>query len=288
MARSIAVVLLLALPWASPVVAQAVLRLRVDNDAFAVGYGHDRDYTHGLDASIGRRRCDGRGCRVVRIGLAHALYTPDLRRPVEPPTDRAFAGYVGLRGGLEHWTRNGTWQVTATVGVRGPLALGEPVQRFVHGIFDFVTPPSWDRQLPTAPWLTLNGSAGRWVFIGPLRLGATGRVDLGTMQTLASAGLRLSVGADARWLDPRPVEGHRFGLGFEVGERWYAYDGTLRGIDGGAGVRGVRSLRPRIGFDLTYRVHAWAMTFSMGWLGRDFDGQATAPLAGTIEMQWTP
>ena len=273
---------------ASPLGAQVVLRLQVDNDAMVVGPRHDRDYTHGIDASVGRRRCDEHTCAVTRIGLVHALYTPSLITPLDPPDDRPFAGYLGVRGGIERWSRRGTWQANAIVGLRGPAALGEPLQRFIHQIFSFPTPPSWDRQLPTAPWLALAASGGRWVQAGPLHAGALGHAELGTLSSYLAGGLRLGLGADARWLDPRPVNGVHPGVGLEAGERWFAHDQTLGGIDGGAGVRGVRPWRSWVTGDFTLRAGGWAFTLAMSWLGKDFDGQATAPVEGSASLQWTP
>jgi hypothetical protein len=281
------VVILLALVRAAPAVAQAVLRLQVDNDAMVVGPRHDRDYTHGLDASVGSRRCEAGSCRMWRLGLVQQLYTPSLSRPVDPPADRPFAGYVGLKGTLERRAPRSLWSLGATLGLRGPAALGEPLQRFIHGMFSFTEPPSWDRQLPTAPWVALTAQGGRWLQAGALRLGALGQAEVGTMRTMAAAGLRMSVGEDARWLDPRPVRHFRMGVGFEVGERWFAEDATLHGIDGGEAVAGPRAWRSWVGGDVTLRGGTVAFTLGMSWLGKDFDGQGTRPVVGSASLEWS-
>lgn len=281
--------LVVVLLWAaSSLSAQTLVRLQVDNDAMVLGPRHDRDYTHGIDFSVGRRRCTAGECRVLRLGVIQALFTPDLLYPLDPPADRPFAGYLGAHGSLEHWTDRGTWQLTATLGARGPAALGEPMQRFIHRLFGFIEPPSWDRQLGPAPWIAASGSFGRWVQAGPVRLGALGRAETGTMRTLAEVGARAGVGPDARWLDPRPVQGFHAGIAIEAGQRWFASDATLMGVAGGAGVSGVHEWRPWIGGDASLRFGSWAATVSMRWLGRDFDGQESAPVVGSAVVQWTP
>lgn len=278
---------LLVCLWATPAAAQMVLRLQVDNDAMVIGPRHDRDYTHGIDASFGSRRCDVASCRTWRLGLVHQLYTPSLLRPVDPPDDRPFAGYVGLNGTLERASPHSAWRFGATLGLRGPAALGEPLQRFIHGMFSFTPPPSWDRQLPTAPWAALSATGGRWVQAGALRLGALGRAEVGTMRTMLAAGLRLSLGEDSRWLDPRPARRFRLGMGIEAGQRWFAEDATLHGVDGREAVAGPRTWRSWAGADVTLRAGRVTFTLGMNWLGKDFDRQGGQPVVGTAVLEWS-
>ena len=286
MTRSI--LLLVALLEVPPLAAQAVVSLRVDNDAMVVGPRHDRDYSHGIDASVGKRHCADEACRVVRLGLVHALFTPNLLLPLDPPDDRAFAGYLGARGALEHWDPRGTWQLTATLGARGPIALGEPLQNFIHDVLGFLPPPSWDHQLPSAAWIAIAGTAGRWLDLGQVHAGALAGAELGTMRTFVEAGLRAGVGADARWLAPTPIRGFRAGLGVEGGIRWLADDVTLTGIEGGEAVADQRAWRPWATLDGTLRLGEWAATLSMSWFGKDFDAQQTLPVVGSARLQWTP
>lgn len=276
---------LLLLPLlAMPAAAQMTMRLQVDNDAIVLGPRHDRDYTHGLDASLGVRRCARDACSGWRLGLVHALFTPDLLIPREPPRDRPFAGYIGVRGALERWARRGAWQLMLTAGLRGPAALGEPMQRFVHRLFGFTSPPSWDSQLPTAPWLSTTASGTRWTALGPVRLAALGGVELGTMRSHAEGGLRGSVGLDGRWLAPRSIAGVAAGFGIEAGQRWIVNDRTLLGIDRDT----LRRWRGWLGIDGTLQWQRWAATVSMQWVGKEFDGQGRAPVIGTVRLQWMP
>jgi lipid A 3-O-deacylase len=268
----------------TPAAAQLTGRLQVDNDFMVVGPRHDRDYTHGVDASLGLRRCDPEACSGWRLGLVHALFTPDLLVPRAPPQDRPFAGYVGVRGALERWARRGAWQVTLTAGLRGPAALGEPLQRVVHELLGFVPPPSWHGQLATAPWLATSASGTRWAVVGPVRLGVLGGAELGTMRSSIEGGVRAGLGLDGRWLAPRAAEGVAMGFGLEAGERWIAGDHTLAGIDAAA----QRRWRGWIGMDGTLQWQRWAVTVSMQWLGKEFDGQGRAPVMGAVRFQWMP
>jgi hypothetical protein len=260
------------------------MRLQVDNDAIVLGPRHDRDYTHGIDASLGVGRCSAHACSSWRLGLVHALFTPDLLIPREPPRDRPFAGYVGVRGALERWARRGAWQVMLTAGLRGPAALGEPMQRFVHRLFGFTAPPSWENQLATAPWLSTSAGGTRWTTLGPVRLAALGGAELGTMRSFIEGGMRASIGLDGRWLAPRSITGVATGLGMEAGQRWIANDRTLLGIDRDT----LRRWRGWLAVDGTIQWQRWAATISMQWLGKEFDAQGRAPVIGAVRLQWMP
>ena len=278
MARVILMFLLAML--VAPLEAQVMVRLQVDNDGIVLGPRHDRDYTHGIDASLGVRQCSPDACRGWRLGLVHALFTPDLLVPRSPPGDRSFAGYIGVRGALEHWAARGAWQATLTAGLRGPAALGEPLQRFVHHLFGFPMPPSWEDQLPSAPWLAARAGGTRWTALGPVRLGALGGAELGTMRSMIEGGVRASIGLDGRWLAPRAIEGVGAGFGLEAGQRWIADDRTLSGLDA------QRRWRGWLGVDGTLQWQRWAATVSMQWLGKEFDGQQRAPVIGAVRVQW--
>ncbi len=81
--------------------------------------------------------------------FGHNIYTPDnIRNTVANPNDRPYAGW--LYGGmflqrsvndqeLDHLELN--------LGVVGPAALGEPIQKFVHRFTDSPEPKGWDDQL---------------------------------------------------------------------------------------------------------------------------------------------
>ena len=275
----VGLVLLLSI-LGTPLEAQVVMRLQVDNDGLVLGPRHDRDYTHGIDASLGVARCSPDGCRGWRLGLVHALFTPDLLVSRSPPNDRPFAGYIGVRGALERWDRRGAWRATLTAGLRGPAAMGEPLQRFVHQLFGFPRPPSWEGQLPSAPWLAAGGGGTRWTALGSLRLGAMGGAELGTMRSMIEGGVRASVGLDGRWLAPRAIAGVGAGVGLELGQRWIADDRTLTGLDA------QRRWHRWFGVDGTIQWRRWAATLTMQWLGKEFDGQGRAPVIGAIRLQW--
>jgi hypothetical protein len=287
MRRSLPLLLtMLLLP--ATLAGQAFARLQVDNDAFAVGRVHDRDYTHGLELAFGRQRCTGDGCRALSLGLAHMLFTPDIVAPQAPPLDRPYVGFVGLRGTAERWSGQGAWRGDLTLGLRGPAALGSAVQRLVHQTLGFAEPSGWESQLGTAPWLGARGVVARWATIGNARLGGWTAVEAGTMRGVARFALRATMGPDGRWLMPLPIQDFRYGIGVEAGYGWHAWDNTLDGLEPGTEVPGQLAWRRWIGVDQTVHWKQWAITWAMAWHSRDFTGQRTTPTAGSVRVRYLP
>lgn len=157
----------------------AMQSVQVDNDAIL----SDRGYTSGLRYAslvtagpawrtrvetrkstrillLGIRPCPpggravDRGCHALRAGRAfgHAVYTPEALSVASAiPDDRPYGGYVYYGWLFEAARDRWTHEIEYDVGVMGPVALGEPIQKAWHSIGDWTTPRGWDNQIPNAP-----------------------------------------------------------------------------------------------------------------------------------------
>ena len=138
------------------------------------------------------------------------LYTPrDIKLKNPPADDQPYAawlyGSVGVINDApyEQDSRFSRVQTSAllSLGVVGPLALGEEVQDFVHDLIGSPDPQGWDNQLNNEPAVLLMLQR-RWVFGAPLASYGGLRVDaaphttlaLGNVFTHGAAGLTFRLG----------------------------------------------------------------------------------------------
>ena len=153
--------------------------VRIDND---VVFHTDRWYSAG--ERIARVK-DG-----LELAIAQEIYTPEAKHLSPTLQDRAPAGRLYFSA-AKHWPREATFDtVELQLGVRGPSALGEQVERAVHGLIpapDVV----WDRQLPDAFDGSLIGV--RTLALGAGFRGHAGAVA-GTQVSFAHAGLEWRYG----------------------------------------------------------------------------------------------
>lgn len=190
----------------------------VENDVFA---STDRNYTSGLKLSyVSGLRTEpgptrwlagallGAGAEDrVRFGLAvgHSIFTPEDIDTAEPlPDQHPYAGW--LYGGFSLLVESESTLDTLVLelGVVGPDAGGERVQKNVHEIIDSDEPLGWDNQLRNEfggvltydrKWRAL----ATWEGLG---LGAdftpNAGFSLGNVLTQATLGLTLRLGNDLR------------------------------------------------------------------------------------------
>ncbi len=200
--------------------------LIVENDAF--GDGSDDNYSSGVQLNLrsdfadaptpvrwlGRRLADLNGMRPQSYGLAlgHLLYTPNDTQSVIPPADeRPYAGFLYLQSGFVAERGNEIRSVEITLGIVGPSAGGEWLQREFHSLIDETDPQGWDRQLRDEVAFAIDVDR-RWRDVLGADLGFI-QVDLspniglglGTLRTEARAGLtaRFGRGLDNDFGPPR-------------------------------------------------------------------------------------
>lgn len=142
--------------------ADAPFRLTLywENDSTFLQENHrtDRHYTSGVGASLAMQPAWADGlaealglqadATAAGVMFGHEIYTPDDLL-INPPnaTDRPYAGY--LYGGL-FWQRERHHHLDHAqldLGVVGPSARAEEVQKWIHNNFAGDEPQGWDSQL---------------------------------------------------------------------------------------------------------------------------------------------
>lgn len=148
----------------------AIWVIEYENDIFA---NEDRYYTNGFRfsrvgqvrtppswlASVARRfpGIDEADALPYRLSISHNLYTPeDIENPEFPPDDRPYAAWLNVQFATGTASERGADRVQVGLGVVGPLAQGEEIQKAVHSVMDSPEPVGWDHQIRNEPTLQLG------------------------------------------------------------------------------------------------------------------------------------
>ncbi|HEX8696709.1 MAG TPA: lipid A deacylase LpxR family protein [Longimicrobium sp.] len=97
---------------------------------------------------------DASGCYRIRTGIAYGqnFYTPEnLASTRYIAEDRPYAGFIYLGRVFEASRGKFVHEIEYDLGLVGPLALGESVQKGWHQIVGAVHPEGWDHQIPNSP-----------------------------------------------------------------------------------------------------------------------------------------
>ena len=146
------------------------LSLLFENDIF---YHTDRDYTNGVqiawttspsatpefavDVARWLPIFDSGGEVRSTIALGQNIYTPsNLAAPNPPLTQRPYAGFLYLAGGVIDMTDTALDEFQVQAGAIGPDSLAENSQKFVHAIIGDIIPKGWSYQLHNEPGLVIN------------------------------------------------------------------------------------------------------------------------------------
>lgn len=189
---------------------QQFVTLTTENDLY--GAGTDRNYTNGLrlgwlDTSKKPPKFTKffrehlpffsvNETTAVYYSLGHNLYTPrDISTPVPNPKDHPYAAFLYGSVGMTTAVENHLDSMELTLGVVGPAALGEDIQKFVHRIVNSPQPHGWDYQLKNEPGLMVSTQrlwpeAASKEF-GPLHFRTSPYIGgtLGNVYTYANAGM---------------------------------------------------------------------------------------------------
>jgi len=143
-----------------------------ENDLY--GGGTDRNYTNGarvtffdMGASIPQvfRTVDRfvptfsiNETTSISYSLGHNLYTPtDITVAGPQANERPWAAFLYGSAGLTSVTNNHVDSLEATLGIIGPAALGEQIQKAIHRhVSDSPMPKGWAHQLKNEPGLMLS------------------------------------------------------------------------------------------------------------------------------------
>lgn len=193
-----------------------VLTLVIENDLFG---GTDRAYTSGIrlewvapedevsrwltQAARTQPFVNLKGAHVRQgFALAHTLYTAsDIALETPPLDDHPYAAHLSLNWFASARTPNSEHTILVDVGLIGPSAQGEFVQRTWHQLIDEKEPRGWDTQLNDELVFAISGQRTerlhQWRF-GDYAADIMGHagLTLGTLRTDVSAGATFRLGTD--------------------------------------------------------------------------------------------
>lgn len=198
------------------------LQLFIENDMLA---GTDRYYTNGFKLGFGvpldtlQTIFEGPAASVLDLlsnddadhhfGLffGQNIYTPrDIKVREAQPDDRPWAAWLYLGGVAQRRQEARLDTVEIDLGIIGPAALGEQVQRTWHRLIGVQQPLGWDNQLPNEPAFMVSylhkRRFGNASFDVVPHVGAS----LGTVMTLARAGGTLRIGRNMTGFGPDSIE----------------------------------------------------------------------------------
>ncbi len=151
---------------------RSFITLNVENDMFA-WRGDDENYTNGvlltfhkvgealpdfartLDRLVPMFRTNK--ATNIYYSLGHNMYTPkDITMRAAQPKERPWAAYLYGSAGLSTITGNRIDEIEGSLGVIGPLALGEQVQKNYHKLINSPQPKGWRHQLKNEPALMMS------------------------------------------------------------------------------------------------------------------------------------
>ncbi len=149
----------------------------------------------------------------ISYSLGHNLYTPsDITVKAAQPDDRPYAAFLYGSAGLTTLKDDHIDEVEMTLGVIGPAALGEPIQKFIHeNISDSPAPQGWDHQLKNEPGLMISAQR-RWPKMWETEWGALdvsagpyAGATLGNIYTYGNGGLTLMISPQSSGWQGMPI-----------------------------------------------------------------------------------
>lgn len=287
---------------------RALWVIEYENDIFS---GEDRYYTNGFRLSriaeddeipgwlesLARRlpRFSEADTLPYGVSIAHNIFTPaDITNPEFPPDDRPYAAWlhVMFATGVPH--EHGADRFRVDVGVVGPAALGEPIQKNIHKLVNADKPRGWNTQLRNEPTLVVGYDRFRRIVdrAEPERFGfdlsVLGGLTLGNAYTHLSAGTFLRIGHNMPDdYGPPRITPAVSGSGYfrpNGGNGWYLFAGTegrLVGRDlfiegntfGGRDGVDARRLVGEVYAGFVYTLDRFRAAYTHVWRSREFEGQ---------------
>lgn len=178
---------------------------RSPDDIVTGGFGRlIADAIYGLD-TIRTQNSDGVSDNDIVIhegfALGHSIFTPtDITTPDRLPDQHPYAGWLYGTYSIVGAHDNVVDTFAVDLGILGPSALGEEIQRGWHQIIDGQDPRGWDNQLKDEPGIVftyqrqwrydLRNSIGRFGLDILPTIGAS----LGNVRTQATLGTTLRAG----------------------------------------------------------------------------------------------
>lgn len=297
----------------------AIWVIEYENDLFV---GEDRYYTNGIRLSrVGQVRTppswlarvarrfpgiDDADTLPYRLSINHNLYTPaDIENPALPPDDRPYAGWFNIQFATGTLSKHGSDRVHVGLGLVGPWAQGEGVQKAIHSAIDSPEPVGWEHQIRNEATLQLGYDRFRRIFNTSSEEGAgfdatwLGGVALGNAHTHASLGAFLRAGYNLTpgYGPPRITPAVSGGSYFTPNRStsWYFYTGIegrrvfrnlfLEGNTFG-GTEGVSREREvgEIFSGFVYSSGPFRMAYTHVWRSREFIRQKESTSYGALSF----
>jgi len=298
---------------------RAIWVIEYENDIFS---GEDRYYTNGFRfsrvgtlreppdwlASVARRfpGIDDADVLPYQLSINHNLYTPSsIEHPDFPPDDRPYAAWLNLQFATGTLSARGADRVHVGLGLVGPWAGGEEIQKTIHSLVDSPEPVGWDSQLRNEATLQLGYDRFRRVLALGNRGGTSmdvtgmGGVALGNAHTHLAVGGMLRVGHNMQvdYGPPRifpAISGASYFMP-DAQRSWYFYAGvegrrvfrdmfiegnTFGGVDGVSREREVGEVFG--GF--VYSNGPFRVAYTHVWRSREFLVQEEATSYGALSF----
>lgn len=299
----------------------------IENDKF--GDGADRNYTNGFRMTFYdyEREAPALAHWIddyvptfevtdktgVYLSFGQNMYTPeDISVKTPDPKDRPYAAFLYGSMGLSNITCDHIDDLEITLGIVGPAAMGEPLQKFVHDVLNVTDPKGWDEQLRNEPGAMLSWQRLWPIAIPPqqkdkdpkklhLRVAPHVGVTVGNVYTYAATGLSLQLTPDKhKWqsvpLRVRPaIPGNGY-FNVPTGEfAWSAFAGIEARamaynlfLDGNT-FKSSHSVDKKtmvydanLGVSLIYGKNS--LSYTLNWRSKEFYGQNEDTLFGAISI----
>lgn len=201
------------------------LQLYIENDS--IGSRTDRYYTNGIKLGGGiraerilerlfqepaervlKRFLDNPGEARLGLFIGQNLYTPKRITVVEPqPFDRPWAAWLYVGGVAQSVAGDRLQTAEFDLGMIGPAALGEEVQKAWHKLVDADRPLGWHNQLKNEPGLMLS-YLEKWRFgeRNGLQFVPHFGASIGNVMTLARVGSIVRFGRNMTGFGPDTIE----------------------------------------------------------------------------------
>ncbi|RYZ98777.1 MAG: lipid A deacylase LpxR family protein [Sphingobacteriaceae bacterium] len=139
-----------------------------DNDSF-LGGGSDRYYTNGIFLHYRRALnvSDANSAhlknKILGFEAGHKIFNSYTGRLIEKDLiDRPIAAYLYIGSNLNLlYANESNLKMGAQVGIIGPGALGEDIQKFIHNTFGFYEISGWQYQVKNSFQLNFNAEYNR-------------------------------------------------------------------------------------------------------------------------------
>lgn len=251
--------------------------------SYTVSFIHARGWNERLTSTFGD---------VVETRLRSEIVAPSSLT-MSPPLDRPYAGVLSF--GRHYWWKAGKidLRVGGDLVLIGPASGMSALQGFIHNIAGRPTPTVYASQLGNSLHPTVSGTAAREIRLAPsVTLSPFVEAQAG-VETYARIGADLAIGkiGDAVVRPRDVVSGQRnFGTGTMRGSGWsFTLGGDMARVVSSAYLPENQGYAPepwrsRLRLGVAYGGKRHGIFYGLTWLGREYVGQPTGQVVGTLSL----